>query len=97
MPSAVMRLYPGIPNVNALLDEPRKGLPTLETELKRYVMQQCMATFLGNPFHIGIPLAYLVLSDLETQDLTVLIEAKSSLMQAADFRPFLVLPSAVKG
>jgi hypothetical protein len=61
------------------------------------VMQQCMATFLGNPFHIGIPLAYLVLSDLETQDLTVLIEAKSMRMPTSDFRPFLVAPLAVRG
>jgi V/A-type H+-transporting ATPase subunit C len=97
MASIVMRLYPGIPDVNALLDDPQKGLPTLETGLKRYVMQQCMATFLGNPFHIGIPLAYLVLSDLETQDLTVLIEAKSMRMPSSDFRPFLVAPLAMRG
>lgn len=96
MAAVVMRLYPGIPDVNALLDEPQKGLPTLEIQLKRQVMRQCMATFLGSPFHIGIPLAYLVLSDLETQDLTVIIEAKSMGMPIADFRPFMVRPLAVK-
>ncbi len=86
----VQRIYPGIPDVNALLDEPRSGLPKLEIELKRYLMNQCMAAFMGNPFHVGIPLAFLVLSDLEIQDLTVLIEAKSSQMPDEEFRPFLL-------
>ncbi len=93
--AVVSRLYPDIPDVNALLEEPKSGLPTLELELKRYLMQQCMATFVGNPFHIGIPLAYLVLSDLEVQDLTVLIEAKSSGLPIENFKSFILrVPAA---
>jgi V/A-type H+-transporting ATPase subunit C len=88
--SVVSRLYPGVPDVNALLEDPRRGLPTLESELKRYLMQQCVAAFVGNPFHVGVPLAYLVLSDLEVEDLTVLIEAKSSGLPVEDFKPFLL-------
>jgi vacuolar-type H+-ATPase subunit C/Vma6 len=53
-------------------------------------MQQCLAAFTGNPFHIGLPLAFLILSQLEVEDLTVLIEAKSSQMPEEEFRPFLL-------
>ena len=73
-----------------MLEEPRKGLPRLEMELKRRLMKNCVAAFVGNPFQIGIPLAFLVLSDLEVQDLTVLIEAKSTNVAQEDYLPFLV-------
>ena len=90
IPSVVERVYPGLSDVAALLNEPRSGLPKLESQLKRHVMRQCMAAFIGNPFHIGVPLAFLVLSDLEIQDLTLLIEAKSSHAPDDEFRPFLL-------
>jgi V/A-type H+-transporting ATPase subunit C len=88
--SIVSRLYPRLADIGALLEEPKRGLPTLELALKRYLMQQCMAAFVGNPFHVGIPLAFLVLSDLEVQDLTVLIEAKYTNLPVNDFRAFLL-------
>ncbi|MBN2116017.1 MAG: V-type ATPase subunit [Anaerolineales bacterium] len=88
--SVVGRVFPGIPDLNALLDDPRAGLPKLEIELKRRLMQQCLAAFTGNPFHIGVPLAFLILSDLEIQDLTVLIEAKSSQMEDEEFMPYML-------
>jgi V/A-type H+-transporting ATPase subunit C len=92
--AVVTRLYPDLPDVNALLDEPRTGLPALELQLKRHVMSECMAAFIGNPFHIGVPLAYLVMRDLEIQDLTVLIEAKSSQLPIDKYQPFLLkMPS----
>ena len=90
IPSVIERIYPGIPDVAALLNDPRSGLPKLEAQLKRQVMKQCMAAFVGNPFHIGLPLAFLILSDLEIQDLTILIEAKSTHAQDDEFRPFLL-------
>jgi V/A-type H+-transporting ATPase subunit C len=86
----VGRVFPGIPDLNALLEEPRRGLPQLEVILKRRLMQQCLAAFTGNPFHIGVPLAFLILSDLEIQDLTLLIEAKSSDMPEAEFLPYML-------
>jgi vacuolar-type H+-ATPase subunit C/Vma6 len=95
--SIVGRIYPGITDANALLEEPRSGLPRLELHLKRHVMGQCMAAFVGDPFHIGLPLAYLVLSDLEIQDLTVLIEAKSAQVANEKFAPYLVKAMATKG
>jgi V/A-type H+-transporting ATPase subunit C len=94
--SVVERIYPGIPDLNTLLEEPRSGLPKLEILLKRHVMNQCMSAFSGNPFHIGVPLAFLVLSDLEIQDLTVLIEAKSSHMPEEEFQPYLLRVAMAK-
>jgi V/A-type H+-transporting ATPase subunit C len=87
--SIVGRVYPGLPEVRNLLEDPKQGLPELERELKRHVMKQCLAAFVGNPFHIGVPLAYLVLQDLEAEDLVLLIEAKSSRLPLEKFQPLL--------
>jgi V/A-type H+-transporting ATPase subunit C len=89
LPMVVGRVFPGIPDLNTLLEEPRRGLPQLEVILKRRLMEQCLSAFIGNPFHIGVPLAFLILSNLEVQDLTVLIEAKSSEMPQEEFLPYL--------
>jgi len=88
--AVINRIYPGIPDVNALLEDPQNGLPKLETLFKRELIKQCLAAFVGNPFHVGIPLAFLVLSDIEVQDLIVFIEAKSSNMPEDEYRPFLL-------
>jgi len=88
--SVVQGVYLGLSDVGALLDEPRRGLPQLEVRLKRHLMDQCISAFIGDPFHIGVPLAFLVLSDLEIQDLTVLIEAKSSGMPEEAYQPYLL-------
>ncbi len=88
--TVVGRVFPGIPDLNTLLENPRVGLPQLEIILKRRLMQQCLAAFTGNPFHIGIPLAFLILSQLEIEDLTVLIEAKSSQMSEEEYSPYLL-------
>jgi len=89
----IMSIYPMISDVNVLLEESQAGLPKLEFQLKRQIMNQCLLAFVGNPFHIGIPLAFLVMSDLEVQDLIVLIEAKSSNMPDDEYRPFLLKPN----
>ena len=91
--STISRLYPEISDVNTLLEEPKSGLPKLEALLKRALLKRCMAAFVGSPFHIGIPLAFLVTSDLEAQDLIVLTEAKSTNMGEDDYRPFLLKTS----
>jgi len=91
----VSRIYPSITDVNTLLERPQAGLPKLEILLKRQLMKQCMSAFLGSPFHIGIPLAFLVLSDLEIQDLVVLIEAKSSYSSEEEYRPLLLKANLV--
>jgi V/A-type H+-transporting ATPase subunit C len=87
--SVVGRLYPNLPGMSSLLAEPKSGLPALEMSLKRHVMKECLAAFVGNPFHVGLPLAFLLLQDVEIEDLVVLIEAKTSKLPVEKFRPFL--------
>ena len=88
--SIVTRVFPGLTDINTLLENPQTGLPKLEVLLKRQIMKQCLAAFVGSPFHIGIPLAFLVIHDLEVQDLIVLIEAKSSNLPDDEYHPFLL-------
>ncbi len=90
----VSRLYPDISLEDSILEEPRVWLPELETKLQRQVARQCRKEFTGFPFHIGIPLAFLVLKRFEIQDLTVLAEAKSSQVPADRFRPLLLTGTA---
>lgn len=94
--SVISRIYPNIPDVNALLERPQAGLPKLEHLLKQQMMRQCVSAFIGDPFHIGIPLAYLLLSDFEIQDLIVLIEAKSSKLSDEEFRPLLLKTTLIQ-
>ncbi len=94
IPQVVAHIYRDLTDVDALLREPQSGLPELELQLQRHVVAQCRAAFSGYPFHIGIPLAYVVLNELEIQDLTVLIEAKSVHMSAEGFRPHLLMEPA---
>ena len=88
--SIIGRIYPEIENLGGFLDENYSGLPRLEVELKRTVARRCMGAFLGNPFHVGLPLAYLVMQDLEIQDLIVLLEAKSTQVAAEEYGPFML-------
>lgn len=87
------RLFPGLQNVEALLQEPERGLPKLELQLQRRLRQRFVAVFAGYPFHIGLPLALAALNELELQDLTVLVEAKSALRPADAYGPYLLLAS----
>jgi V/A-type H+/Na+-transporting ATPase subunit C len=88
--SVINRIFPGLPDINALLENPQSGLPKLEVLLKQRIMKECLAAFVGSPFHIGLPLAFLILHDFEVQDLIVLIEAKSSELPEDEYRPFLL-------
>ncbi len=87
----VERIWPKIDGVNEMLRDPRQGLSNLELEFQRRLANECRAAFVGNPFQMGIPLGYLILSELEIQDLTVLIEAKANRTPLAEFKPYLVL------
>jgi V/A-type H+-transporting ATPase subunit C len=87
----VQRVYPNLTQIESLIAQSGEGLSQLELQLQRRVYDQCQAAFVGDPFHIGIPLAYLLLSDLEIQDLVVLIEAKSSNIPAEKFKQYMVM------
>ncbi len=93
----VERLYPGLEDVGSLLEQPENGLPILELQLQRRLRQEFKTVFTGYPFHIGLPLAFLMLNELELQDLTVLIEAKASHMATEEFTPYLLLNTGAEG
>ncbi len=86
----VKRIFPKLPDVDVMVQENKKDLPRLEIELKRNLMEQCRSSFVGDPFHVGLSMAYLMLVDLEIQDLTVLIEAKSTETPVEEFRQYLL-------
>jgi V/A-type H+/Na+-transporting ATPase subunit C len=87
----IQRIFPDLSDVQDLLENPSGGLSKLEALLQREVVKQCWAVLLGNPFHIGIPLAYLILQEMEVQDLTILIEAKSTNTPVDTFRSYLLM------
>jgi len=86
----VKRIYPNLEGLKPI-QEDGEGVGTLELALKRHVVQLCHDAFLGYPFHIGLPAAYLLLTEYEIQDLTVLIEAKSTDLPLSVFGPMLVV------
>jgi V/A-type H+-transporting ATPase subunit C len=87
----VARVFPQLGDIGPLLQEPRSGLPRLEARLRRRVAERCRTAFLGYPFHLGVPVAYLLLTELELEDLTVLVEAKASQAPSERFEPYLLL------
>ena len=93
--SVISRIYPGITEASSYLENPQTGLPKLEHALKLQVMKQCTAAFIGDPFHIGIPLAYLILSDFEVQDLIILIEGKSFKIPDEEYRALLLKTTTI--
>ncbi len=90
--TVVQRIYPEIAELKQLpknldmAEEPRFASPRapdrrlreLERVLESHIADLCRARFRRTPFHIGLPLAYLLLLEYEIIDLTMLIEAKVS-------------------
>ncbi|MFP4344560.1 MAG: V-type ATPase subunit [Anaerolineales bacterium] len=95
----VARVYPELElwEVPQVQDDgsSRRWLAALELALERYVIRLCRRTFRGAPFHIGLPIAYLQLSEHEIRDLTLLIEAKASGTPQERFRHLLELPTVL--
>jgi V/A-type H+-transporting ATPase subunit C len=85
------RIYPNMTDVEELLESPRSGLPILEIRLLRHVADQCRAVLAGYPFHLGIPLGFAMLSEMEARDLIVLVESKSLQTPPETYRPYLLL------
>lgn len=86
----VEKIYPELDNINNLLQMPASGLPVMEILIQRLLAEQCRSVFSGYPFHIGLLLAALILTEIEIRDLTVLIEAKSVNMPYDGYAPYLV-------
>ena len=96
--SVLRRIYPDLTGLPAL--ENRKPasttpLESIEVALQRRLVRMCYSEFVGSPFHIGIPVAYLLVSEYENRDLVVLIEAKASDLPRERFMPLLVTRSAI--
>ena len=85
----VRSIYPDAEGLEQLSEQPRAGLAVLELSLQRHIVKICRAAFIGYPFHVGIPAAYLLLNEHEIRDLTALIEAKASRLPAEMFVPML--------
>lgn len=76
--AAVQGIYPEFEEVGDFGQNPGEALTRLEQLLNRRVVRMCRAVFKGNPFHIGLPVAYLLLLEHEVEDLTAVVEAKAS-------------------
>ena len=81
----VRRICPAVEGLEQISEQSGAGLAALELSLQRHVVKTCHAAFIGYPFHVGIPAAYLLLNEREIRDLTVLIEAKASRLPAEAF------------
>ena len=88
--SIITRIYPEIANNNILLGNLTKNLPDLELILQKQTLHACETAFLGYPFHAGIPIAYLMLIEMEIKDLIVIIEAKSMNIPYDRYKKYLL-------
>ena len=85
----VRKIYPHVEGLERFAEQPEASLVTLEHSLNCYLIQMCRKSFMGYPFHVGIPAAYLLLNEHEIRDLTMLIEAKASQLPAEMYIPML--------
>jgi V/A-type H+-transporting ATPase subunit C len=91
MTRIIERVYPELTDVESLLEAPERGLPKLELQMLRKLRSHLHGMFSGYPFHIGLPIALVLLNELEVQDLSVWIEAKAGLIPANVFEPYLLM------
>ena len=76
---------------SSLLQEPERGLPKLELKMLRSLRAYLHGVFSGYPFHVGLPIALVLLNELEVQDLSVWIEAKAASIPSEVFEPYLLM------
>lgn len=88
----VARVYPELADVLSKVEmDTGGGLEQLERALLQLALARCRKAFVGYPFHIGLPLGYVWLSETEIRDLTIIIEAKSSGTPVETFLPMLLM------
>ena len=91
----VFRIHPELQDdLRGVSFESGEGLARLEQALLRLLIARCRRMFLGSPFHIGLPLAYVLLSEYEIRDVTVIVEAKASDVSSEVFAPMLLMPTS---
>ncbi|MBN1249417.1 MAG: V-type ATPase subunit [Anaerolineae bacterium] len=90
---AVFRAYPELRSgLRGISLDTGEGLGKLEQALLRLVISRCRRMFVGAPFHVGLPLAYVLLNEYEIRDVTLLIEAKAAGTPVDVFAPMLLMP-----
>jgi vacuolar-type H+-ATPase subunit C/Vma6 len=90
----VAEIYPDLAGLLNEMRDPVRDLPIFEFHLRRRFRDTCQKTFLGDPFHVGILLGYLFLLEMEIQDLTVLLEAKSLGLSSSVYQSYLLFSAA---
>ncbi len=91
---AVFRAYPELrESLRGMSFSTGEELGKLEQALLRSLIARCRQMFVGTPFHIGLPLAYVLLNEYEIRDVTLLIEAKAAGTPSSVFVPMLLMPS----
>jgi vacuolar-type H+-ATPase subunit C/Vma6 len=85
----VRSIYPDVDGFGQISEQLPTGMTVLEAALYRHIVRMCHMAFRGYPFHIGIPVAYLLLNEYEIRDLTILIEAKDSHLPMQTFASLL--------
>ena len=65
-------------------------LPKLEIDLHRYHAGLARSALVGNPFQLGVILAYVILKRYEVQDLMVMAEAKMAGLPPAQYHRYMV-------
>ncbi len=83
--TVIKRIYPHLEGLDEAArsskDEPtlrQRQLISVEYALQRHLIKLCHQMFGGDPFHIGVQLAYLLLLEYELRDLITVVEAKAS-------------------
>lgn len=95
--SVIFRIHPRLREMLQGVDfDSGPGLGKLEAALNHMLLSRCRKMFLGSPFHIGLPLAYVWLNEYEIRDLTVVIEAKASGVPEAMWEPMLLMPALLR-
>ena len=91
-------IYPAISQEGTLDAKSTSKWQLNETLFMRLIYSTCKKVFSNGAFTIGLPLAYLLVLEMEIQDLTLLFEAKSLEMPVEQFAPYLIhkLPHLMK-
>ena len=87
----ILHLYPQLGDLGPLPDLGTGGLRLLEHFQQTRLAELCRATFARSPFHVGLPIAYLLLCEIEIRNLTTAIEGKASGLAPEVFEALLVL------
>jgi V/A-type H+/Na+-transporting ATPase subunit C len=93
----VSKIFPQLGRLEMFSEEPEKRLIELERNLQLRLISICRSVFAGNSFHVGIMLAYLLLCEMEIQDLTLLFEAKAQQQPPRVFQRFIVMNRPEEG